>query len=216
MAQIKISGYQELIQINNDVAKKIMKSWLNKDVLSNTRMQVSDTLAIEKGAIKAVWLDEERRGDPKFFQKFEDYRNEWIERVNLIPFDKALKTIDYFKLWYKTLKEKEPNEDEISKAIELCKKWFEENKLRNYPDPRIFSELISEISEEKQNVYGTFISFKPLVRKGIIDIIGNIIQRDIQMSKEYFLNSQVAYKKDKEEEIALRNTDEIDVANIAF
>lgn len=216
MAQIKISGYQELIQINNDVAKKIMKSWLNKDVLSNTRMQVSDTLAIEKGAIKAVWLDEERRGDPKFFQKFEDYRNEWIERVNLIPFDKALKTIDYFKLWYKTLKEKEPNEDEISKAVELCKKWFEENKLRNYPDPRIFSELISEISEEKQNVYGTFISFKPLVRKGIIDIIGNIIQRDIQMSKEYFLNSQVAYKKDKEEEIALRNTDEIDVANIAF
>lgn len=216
MAQIKISGYQELIQINNDVAKKIMKSWLNKDVLSNTRMQVSDTLAIEKGAIKAVWLDEERRGDPKFFQKFEDYRNEWIERVNLIPFDKALKTIDYFKLWYKTLKEKEPNEDEISKAVELCKKWFEENKLRNYPDPRIFSELISEISEEKQNVYGTFISFKPLVRKGIIDIVGNIIQRDIQMSKEYFLNSQVAYKKDKEEEIALRNTDEIDVANIAF
>ena len=204
MAKIKLSGYGELIEISNKTAENIRRDLLNERIPKNQLIEVSKEIVCEKGAIKAVFLDEERKDNKEFFQKFDEYKNEWIKRVNLTPFVKALRTRSYFKLWFKTLKEREPNEDELSKSVELSEKWFEENRLRNYPDPRIFSELVGEISEEKTNVYGTFIHTKPLVRKGIINIIGNVIQRDIQISKEYSLSNQAT------------KGDEINVASIPF
>ena len=177
MAKLKIRGYSELVDIPNEVAKKLKVDLLDKSVAPDDMIDVGRAMA-EKRDIVAVFLDGEIREEVSGRKQYDEYYRERDAMLSLSPSERAQKNSwGYFKLFYWGIHDKEPEEREYKdKVLQAATQFFEDNSYWIVPSVRCFYSILGLTQEYK-------------VREDVLGIIENVEARqevDAAASQKFY------------------------------
>ena len=210
MAKVKIKGYNELIEVNDKVARTIKEKLFDDSVPKNAVLDL-ERLAVEKNNVVAVFLDERQRDQGQVYKnQIEEYYKKRNGLLALSPRERAEKTSwGYFKLVYWGIYEKLPSDDYKEKVFKKVTEFFESNSEWSKPSIRCFMDLLEK---DKHTGINGFVT-------GVIERVEMRELRDIKGEEEYYRQD---LNLEKQEEEAFRDIeklggqDEIKAEDIPF
>lgn len=148
MPKIKIRGYQELIEVSQEIAQKAKKFKLDSFVENNESLDLG-TVIVEKKDIVSVFLDPQPQiSNGDFYETLKKYYQKRDELIRLTPLQRAQKSAwGHFLLFYYGIYQTKPPEDMKLKVVEKAVEFYSQNQFRATPSLRCWFELLN-LSED--------------------------------------------------------------------
>ena len=158
MAKIKISGYSELLTIDQEKAKQVKEIWEDDSIKSSHKISINN-ITVLKSEIKAVFLEAEISDQGQHYrEQLKLYFNERKQISQMSPEERPKKNSwGYFSFFYWGVKGISPNEVEWKdKLYEKCTQFYRANPDWCKPSFNCFVELLE--LEKGMNI-------KPMVKR---------------------------------------------------
>ncbi len=143
MAKIKVSGFNELIDVTNSNGKEIQKIWNSSDYQDNFKINVGN-FSIKKGDIKAIMLDSEFKRDTQFTKLQRESEQEEARILLMNSRERAeFNGWGHFSLFYKAVFKKKPDIELKESVINKADEFYSSNPRWIVPSLKIWINLLN-------------------------------------------------------------------------
>jgi len=147
MAVIYIRGKQDPIQLSNEDAYKIKKA-LDDNQARNTTISLKDK-SWRLAEIKGVEIEYSPKDDKSHEKRMEEFKTDRLAFLKLPLEERVRKNLSHFELFYWTMRNDLPTNDEKQQATERITKFFTDNPKWSVPSCKIYKGLVKELTAVK-------------------------------------------------------------------
>ena len=139
MSKIKIFGYTELIDVNEDIARKIKDWWLDESISNDEKLDISNGIAVTKRDIRAIIPERELSSNDQYQEQMRDYYTNREKIMELSPQDKAKQCAwDHFSLFFQGVYDRKPNIDRKDLVIQWAEDFYQKNPEWTKPSMKLW------------------------------------------------------------------------------
>lgn len=152
MAKLKIRGFQELIDVNEEDAKRFVAQKNSGQISPEDNVSIG-IFSGEARQIVAVLLDSRRETDNDFSKKAREIQEEKQKFLKLSVEEKTQRMRPVFKLFYSSATGQDPEEEVVEEALKDTEAFFVFNDKRIFIDLNIWVKRIPPECKFFPNAY---------------------------------------------------------------